>query len=72
MYRMIIIGTNAAVNRPMDLMPPMSTAPTSTNMMAPVASTGRPNAVSRFVATALPWVRLPMPNAAIAAKTANR
>ncbi len=64
-------GTNAAVTLPIDLIPPIRTAPAATVTTRPTTQVGTPKELSSEAATVLDWVMLPMPKLARTANTAN-
>ncbi len=68
---MIIRGTSAEATRPMLLMPPRMTAPTSSMRVRPTTQVSISTMLVTCWVTVLAWVPLPIPNAAMAPKTAK-
>src|SRR5690625_4600860 len=66
-----MMGTSAAVTRPMDLMPPTSTVMASTAVNRPVTQVDTDQLLATLAEMAVAWVRLPMPKQAMPVNTAN-
>ena len=71
-YSTIINGTNPAVTRPIDLIPPIRTTAANTAITTPETQAGTPKVPSTEAATVFAWVMFPIPKLASTANTANR
>ena len=70
-YRPTLSGDSFSAARPIDLMPRMMTAHTSTAMTRPASQVGTPNTLSNTMAIEFGWVKGVVVSAPMPAMSAN-